>query len=121
MAIDAIVGPFFVHSQITDFGRNVATWVLRRSTYPQQKDAVLQHTDDGQLLWTEIEEGGVMPPPTFTIPRAAGKLLLESFQETLGIKPPEESLMQGRMDAMSLHLADMRRLVFEEFEIAKKE
>jgi hypothetical protein len=107
------VDPFYVHTQITDFGRNLSAWVIR-ARQPKGLDVVLQVTPDGTTSWLELDEGARLPTPTFIIPKAAAELLIDSLQETLGVKKPDESLMQGRLEAMSLHLADMRRLVFED-------
>lgn len=87
------------------------------------------------LIWSDLDDGriavvepveipvkirtiGEMEPvkePSIRIGRDVARSLLPSLVEALdkkGIKPPTQSYSEGQLDAMKLHLADMRKLVF---------
>ena len=67
------------------------------------------------LEFTEVEEGAAFEP-TLKIPGEECRSFLASMAEALrekGIKP-EESKLEGKVEALQNHLKDMRRLVFKE-------
>lgn len=55
---------------------------------------------------------GVEFKPALTIPAEAREELLSALLES-GVKPKEQSRVEGVLEATKAHLEDMRRLVFE--------
>lgn len=51
-------------------------------------------------------------PPTLTIPTNLLPILLEAITKQ-GVKPPEQSFVNGKLEATTAHLEDMRKLVFK--------
>lgn len=55
---------------------------------------------------------GVRFEPALVIPSSAREDLLNALLES-GVKPREQSRVEGMLEATKAHLEDMRRLVFE--------
>lgn len=60
-----------------------------------------------------VPKGGALPGPTLRM----SKFLFQAFVDAIaekGFKPTQGSFNEGKLEAMSEHLTDMRRLVFED-------
>ncbi len=76
-----------------------------------------RNTPNGQefispVEWKGIEalEGGVIPEPAFRITREQAEVFMEQLSGH-GVKPPDVSLAEGKLEATERHLQDLRTLL----------
>lgn len=72
---------------------------------------------NGLTSLTRIIEGFPTPAPTFTLGSDKGHEFLKAIAEIAykrGIKLKSDEQREGKLEATEKHLADMRRIVFEE-------
>jgi hypothetical protein len=60
-----------------------------------------------------VPEGQVVEAPTMLLHRGMAEAILEALLNS-GVKPQEQSRVEGVLQATTAHLEDMRRLVFKE-------
>lgn len=64
--------------------------------------------------WEDYKEGSEPAEPTFQVRGPLARPVLGAVVEAierLGVKPPERSHVEGRLEAQTRHLEDLRKLV----------
>jgi hypothetical protein len=91
----------------------VDIYVVERVELPGPVKSVLK--PGGREGWREIREREVEEPvdpplPTLRLPHMALRALVDALDE-VGVRTEHDATLRGTIDAMRLHLDDMRRLV----------
>ena len=84
-------------------------YIFRRVDHYGQMIVLIPHGPDKVAEERTIKED-TSPPPSITIPNDLLPLLLDALMSH-GIKSPEQSFIQGKLEATENHLKDMRKLL----------
>lgn len=97
---------FKIHFYNMPWNDNLALFI-RKFDLKERKGYIVK-----SIEWLEVPECS-QAEPTFNIEFGEGNKLLQQLWDT-GARPLESKHTIGQIQAMESHLADMRRLVFEE-------
>lgn len=81
---------------------------------PEGRVELLRFDKKGNMATEVVERyasASRIIPPTFLIPTSALQALFEALQRN-GMKPTDQSFVEGKLKATEDHLKDMRELVF---------
>lgn len=84
--------------------------------YIRGSDGVYHVAEPMELKFKKMGDSSALHEPTLRVDSDVAGDLLDALLEEMGrkgIKTQEDSRVEGRLEAMSEHLNDMRQLVFE--------
>lgn len=77
---------------------------------PQEMNGYVSNAHTGEIKY--IPEGEAMESPSMQLTEGMMQALFEALQES-GMKPKDQSYIEGKLEATQEHLKDMREIVFE--------
>jgi hypothetical protein len=96
---------------LTDLGNTLNLYFVKEDV----QGRIIAIAEPVELVFRNVQPGS-STPSTIELEGFTGQAMLSSLAkeiELLGIKPEEESKLEGKLEATTYHLEDMRRLIFQ--------